>query len=110
MRTTLISIPILLGSALVALFGVAPAVFADGPWTEGLVVTLITLLLYALLGFGAGYVLQRWHWGIWVSLPAFLVLFVFGDDIRLTAIYLALVVIVASVSAMGGLWLRRRRA
>ncbi len=109
MRTALISVAILLGSALVALFGIAPAVFADGPWSERAIVILITLLLYGLLGLGAGYALRRWHWGVWLSLPAFLVLFVFGDDLRLTVLYLALVVVVASLGALGGLRLRRRR-
>jgi VIT1/CCC1 family predicted Fe2+/Mn2+ transporter len=104
----LVSLTILLGSALVALFGVAPAVFADGPWTERTVVIVITLFLYSVLGAAAGYLRARWHWGIWVSLPAFMALFIFGDDIRLTAIYLAVLVIVACSGAIAGQWLRLR--
>ncbi len=104
----LISLAILLGSSLVAVFGVAPAVFADGPWTERAVVIVVTLLLYCLLGAAAGYLTVRWHWGIWVSLPAFMVLFIFGDDIRLTAFYLAALVVVACLGAIAGQRLRLR--
>ena len=83
------------------------AVFADAPWRERALVILITLLLYAALGVVAGTLLRRWHWGIWLSLPAFLVLFVFGDDLRLTVAYLAAIVTLTSLGALAGVWLRR---
>ena len=110
MRKYLERFVLLLAGALLALFGVGPAVFADGTSSERMVVMLITIAIYGLLGLAAGYFLSAWTWGVWLSIPALLVLLVFGENMALAVTYLGLIVVVACLGAGAGSRLRPSRS
>ena len=110
MRKYLERFLLLLAGALLALFGVGTAVFADGTTSERIVAMLITIAIYGLLGLAAGYFLATWTWGVWLSIPALLVLLVFAEDMGLAVTYLGLIVAVACLGAVAGSRLRPRRS
>ncbi len=95
----------LLAGACLALFGVFGSIMADSSTAGGRVYIVCVILTYGIFGLGAGFVSSSWSGGLWLSLPAMLVLTVLfvNDGYQLWYLgYLVMIVVSSCVGAAGG--------
>ena len=101
-----------LAGAVLAFFGVFASIMADGLWSGRRGWVLCVVLAYGVLGLAAGFGSSSRMVGLWMSLPAALILTaVFmseGHELWYIG-YLALIVLFAWLGAAVGVQLRTRR-
>ncbi len=96
---------LVLAGAFLALFGVFGSIMADTSTAGGGVYIFCVVLTYGIFGLGAGFVSSSWSGGLWLSLPATLLLTVLfvNDGHQLWYLgYLVMIVVCAFVGAAGG--------
>ena len=95
-----------------AFFIVGVAVFADGPPIISIRRLALVIGVYLILGFISGIISKQRTTGIWLSLPAFLIVFTLGSDIGLIYQMLYCLIVLASVCSgtfLGTLVVRQSR-
>ena len=96
---------LVLAGAFLALFGVFGSIMADSSIAGGRVYIFCVVLTYGIFGLGAGFVSSSWGGGLWLSLPAALLLTVLfvNDGRQLWYLgYLVMIVVCTCVGAAGG--------
>ena len=110
-RTKLIIGFVTIGIGIIpGLFIVGVAVFADGPPIISSQRLSPVIGVYLVLGFIFGIISKRWRTGVWLSLPALLIVFTLGSDIGLIfqSLYCVAVLVPACSSAFVGALLTRQ--
>jgi len=93
-----------------ALFIVGVAVFADGPPILSSQRLSPVIGVYLVIGFIFGIITKRWTTGIWLSLPALIIVLTLGSDIGLIfqSLYCVAVLVCACSSTFVGALLTRQ--
>lgn len=96
----------------IGFFGALLSVFTDGSLNERLVVIALVLLVYFAVGGIFGFLLSRysWKWGLYIGVPAVLILVFYSwDEFNIYYfIYMALILSLSCLGAWAGSLFKRR--